>query len=394
MTYEAGPREGLALDRLSDRALCSRAAADEAAFAVLVRRYREPLRRHAARYVGDGDAEDVVQQALVNASLALRRDPTRDIEPRPWLYKVTTNAAIDHRRARAARPLGDRLHEDADFEAIGAPDGDDPQQVVIGRETVRSVVAQIKGLAPNQQRAATARFLEGRSHDEIARELGVSKGAARELIHRARRNLRDAIPALSPLPLLERLRHAASGIFAGSASAPAAKLAVGAAVVTVAAGGGAAVVASGDGGGADAQRVSAAEAEPAGAVVDVPRAAAEPAVRGGDSGGGDARRGTAGDRGSDGGANSSQGSGGNEGSAPGAPGEAATAASAGAAPAGGSSSNPVQDVADELGVGGVTEEVPLPDTSGLPEVPDVTDQLPVRPPSLPQVGDPLGGGGN
>src|SRR5918998_430790 len=110
--------------RLSDRALFARAAMDEAAFAEIVHRYREPLRRHAARYVGDADAEDVVQQALVNANLALRRHPERDIEPRPWLYKVTTNAAIDFRRARAARPLGDRIHEEPDFEAVETSDFD------------------------------------------------------------------------------------------------------------------------------------------------------------------------------------------------------------------------------------------------------------------------------
>lgn len=391
---EARPREGIALDRMNDRALFSYAASDEAAFGELVRRYREPLRRHAARYVGDADAEDVVQQALVNANLALRRDPARDIAPRPWLYKVTTNAAIDFRRARAARPQGDQMHDEADFESFGASDADDPHRVVTGRETVRAVISKIQGLAPNQRRAATARFLEGRSHDEIAGELGVSKGAARELIHRARRNLREAAPALSPITLLEKLRHASGGLFAGSASAPAAKLAAGAAVVAVAAGGGAAVVASRD----DGNDRSVAEAAGAAAAAGIVSSAeaAEPSRSGGASGGpGDARDGDAG-RGGDAQGKSPGvpakrgGSDGGGGTSSGATETAPTAAPSSATPIEGAGSNPIQSTADQLGVGGVTEQLPIPDTPDLP-VPDVTEHLPVEPPSLPPLGDPLGG---
>src|SRR3712207_6233985 len=82
-TMSRPPATSVPLHRLSDRALLARAAVDEAAFAEIVSRYRELLRRHAARYVGDADAEDVVQQALVNANLAIRREPERDIEPKP-----------------------------------------------------------------------------------------------------------------------------------------------------------------------------------------------------------------------------------------------------------------------------------------------------------------------
>jgi RNA polymerase sigma factor (sigma-70 family) len=388
-TSEPRTREGIAPGRLSDRALFSHAAADEAAFSELVRRYREPLRRHATRYVGDADAEDVVQQALVNASLALRRDPERDIEPRPWLYKVTTNAAIDHRRARAARPLGDRIHEEPDYEMLGAPDSDDPHQVAAGREAVRSVVSQIQTLAPNQRRAATARFLEGRSHDEIAGELGVSKGAARELIHRARRNLREAIPALSPVTLIEKLRHGIGGLFAGS-SAPAAKLVAGAAVVAVA-GGGAAVVASPDGGGDERARAGAAAATPAAAVSEPSRAPAA----GDDDGsvGADGK-----DEGEAGGRNEPRpparsGQGSDAGAeAPAGTSHAATTPSADATPVPPVGSDPLQSTAEQLGVGEVTEQLPDADVSLPSEVSDVTDQVPVDPPDLPSVGDPLGGG--
>jgi RNA polymerase sigma factor (sigma-70 family) len=395
------PPGGVAVGRLSDRALFARAAADEAAFAEIVRRYREPLRRHAARYVGDADAEDVVQQALVNASLSLRREPGREIEPRPWLYRVTTNAAIDHRRARAVRPLGDRTHSEPDLDALSAPAGSDPHEVIAGRETVRSIVDRIRGLSPNQRRAATARFLEGRSHDEIAGELGVSKGAARELIHRARRNLRETIPALSPMPLLVKLREAISGVLAGTASSgTAAKLAAGAAVAVVAAGGGGAALIA-----------TAADDDPSpqGSTPSAPSAAAVKSLKGEaggrrDGGGAAAKNGkeekdeSAGKTSdSDSGSGSGEGTEPSVGSGdapPNSPGSSppGVSASPAAGGGGGGSSGPVQDLADGAGLGEVTDQLGLPQAGEDLGLPQVTEPIGVEAPKLPKPGDLLGGG--
>lgn len=383
----------VALDRLSDRALFARAATDESAFAVLVHRYREPLRRHAARYVGDADAEDVVQQALINASLAIRREPDREIEPKPWLYKVTTNAAIDHRRAQSVRPLGDRPHEEIDVDAVSESPGADPHDVATGRETVRSMVSGIKRLAPNQRRAATARFLEGRSHDEIASELGVSKGAARELIHRARRNLREAIPALSPVPLFVKLRESLTALFAGSGSAGAAKLTAGAVAVVVAAGaGGVAIKKANDDGVSDPVRARPASA-PVAAIPKVSPVAERPRLTAAAQAAANGRRGgEAGTAGGSGGA-----SGGGSGAAAGAAGGSAPGAAPAAAPGATSTpesgaTDPVQGLADDLGVGEVTDQLGVGDGIDVPEVPAVPEVPGVDAPDLPDVGQVLGGG--
>jgi RNA polymerase sigma factor (sigma-70 family) len=383
------------LARLSDRALFSRAAQDEAAFGEIVHRYREPLRRHAARYVGDADAEDVVQQALVNASLALRREPARDIEPKPWLYKVTTNAAIDHRRALSVRPLHDRPHEEVDLDAMAGSQSSDPHEVLTGRESVRSMVSGIRELAPNQRRAATARFLEGRSHDEIASELGVSKGAARELIHRAKRNLRETIPALSPLPFLGRLRDAIGGLFAGSGSAGAAKLAAGAVVVVAAAGvGGVAISQSRDGDGGPTPAASTAEAaRPTAALPSVATVADRPAAGGGSA---DSSRGGNGDGGGQGGSGSGS-QGGSAATPDAASGQPSTSTPAASSPGTSGSqggSNPVQGLSDQLGVDQVADQVGQATEQVESGVNGVGDQLGVDVPDVdvPNAGELLGGG--
>src|SRR5207247_9381658 len=60
--------------------------------------------------------------------------------------------------------------------------------------------------------------LEGRSHDDIAVALGLTPGAARQQIFRARAALRAAATAITPQPLLVRtLELAASGGGSGAA---------------------------------------------------------------------------------------------------------------------------------------------------------------------------------
>ncbi|MDX6729840.1 MAG: Sigma-70, region 4, partial [Baekduia sp.] len=62
---------------------------------------------------------------------------------------------------------------------------------------------------PERQRAALVlRELEGRSHDEIASALGVTKGSARQHLMRARVAMRGAVTAVTPYPLIAKLAEA------------------------------------------------------------------------------------------------------------------------------------------------------------------------------------------
>jgi DNA-directed RNA polymerase specialized sigma24 family protein len=66
-----------------------RAGHDEA-FDAIVRRYRRPLLRHGRRMLDHGQAEDVVQQALLSAWTGLRRgDDVRAL--RPCLHTIVHN---------------------------------------------------------------------------------------------------------------------------------------------------------------------------------------------------------------------------------------------------------------------------------------------------------------
>src|SRR5687767_12486328 len=89
----------------TDEALASRAAlGDNHAFDEIAIRYQDRVYRLACRLVGPDDALDVVQEAFLSVyrNLASFRQESRF---GTWLYRIVTNAALMHRRARARRPV-------------------------------------------------------------------------------------------------------------------------------------------------------------------------------------------------------------------------------------------------------------------------------------------------
>ncbi len=193
-------------ERLARLAACG----SERAFEAIVERYRRQLLAYARRIAGESRAEDIVQSAFVGAWARLAEGcEVHDL--RPWLYRIVHNGALNAvAGAHAADlPLLDDTAHASDLELD-----------VERRERVRSALDGIAAL-PEQQRAALlAVAVQGRRHRDIGRELGVSEGAVKMLIHRARTNVRAAATALTPWPLVAWLaggRAAEGG--AGAATA-------------------------------------------------------------------------------------------------------------------------------------------------------------------------------
>lgn len=173
----------------------SSAAVDE-----IVRRYRPALVRYAASFVPPHRAEDVVQDAFAR-TLPRLRSQQGELALRPWLYTVVRNAALND--LRDTRP-----HEQLDENYDGV---EQPPQAMERREALRGLVASMAGLPDAQREALVKRELEGRSHGDIASQLGVSEGAARQLIFRARVTLRDALGSMVPMPVLRHLIESGDG---------------------------------------------------------------------------------------------------------------------------------------------------------------------------------------
>src|SRR3954471_20087163 len=183
---------------------------NDRAFEAIVHRYRGPLLRYCRRFLSPARAEDAVQQTFVNAIAAIR-DGDAEINLRPWLYRIAHNASLN-----VLRQAG------ADYDEISEQiDGvETPPQAFERGERFRTVVAAVHDLPERQRDAIVLQALEGRSYDEIALELGVTGGAVRQLLNRARTTLREGVTAFTPPALLARL--------GGAMEAPVAQVAAGA----------------------------------------------------------------------------------------------------------------------------------------------------------------------
>jgi RNA polymerase sigma factor (sigma-70 family) len=183
----------LALLRTQSDARLAALARDghERAYEAIVERYRRELLRHAQRVVGETRAEDVLQHALLAAWAALRRgDEVRDL--RPWLHRIAHNTSLN-----ALRRCRDEYAELRESMQVG----DAPEDEMERRAIVRDTLAALAALPERQREALLRVAVQGRSQEEVAEDFGLSHGAVRQLVHRARSTLRAAATAVTPLPV-------------------------------------------------------------------------------------------------------------------------------------------------------------------------------------------------
>jgi RNA polymerase sigma factor (sigma-70 family) len=170
-------------------------AGSEPAFETIVERYRRALMRYVSRLLPPERAEDVVQQAFVKAYEAMRRGGA-ELNLRPWLYRIAHNTALNALRDRGLR------HDELDERIDGV---ERPDHALERMEGMRDVLVAVQALPERQRAAILLRELEGRSYEEIALALGVTDGAVRQLLNRARNSLRSAAAAVTPMALASRL---------------------------------------------------------------------------------------------------------------------------------------------------------------------------------------------
>ena len=174
------------------------AAGHDHAFEAIVERYRKPLSRYLRRLLSEPLAEDVLQASFVRAWQALTAG-THVHELRPWLYRIVHNQAVN--ALRAAGPAESELPQTmAAPLAMVAPD------VAAERsERLRSTFRGIGELPDRQRAALVAVAVDDRAHADVAAELGLSDGALRQLLLRARTALRSAATAITPYPVVSWL---------------------------------------------------------------------------------------------------------------------------------------------------------------------------------------------
>ena len=168
---------------VSDAPLVRRAVAgDRGAYGRLVELHWAALVRLARSVVGDGDAEDVVQDALVHGWAKLRglRDPERFA---PWISRVVMRACL-RRKRRGFHPMSLSEMSRGETEELEAGASPAPDAVA-GIDLQRSLAV----LAPRQRAVLHLTVVEGMSDSEIADRLGIRAASVRSHRRRARQRL-------------------------------------------------------------------------------------------------------------------------------------------------------------------------------------------------------------
>jgi RNA polymerase sigma factor (sigma-70 family) len=145
------------------------------------------LLRYAEGILGSrSDAEEAVQDAFLAAASAAPLD-----EPRPWLFRVTRNAAIDQLRRRRRHLTV--LDTDADPIQSHQPSPHDQAELADDLRVLRNGIDRL----PEQQRSALMlRELGGLPYRDIADVVDVSEANVKVLIFRARRSLQEFADAV------------------------------------------------------------------------------------------------------------------------------------------------------------------------------------------------------
>src|SRR5208282_5870975 len=159
-----------------------------AAFETLCSRYQSRLLAFCRHMLGSReDAEDVLQEVFAAAFNAVLADE-REINVRPWLYRIARNRSLNH--LRRVSPVGvDTM--DIHFADSGLSTTDK----VMRRENFRELIADVQDLPETQRTALLLREIDALSYEQIAQAMETTVPSVKSLLVRARISLAEAAEA-------------------------------------------------------------------------------------------------------------------------------------------------------------------------------------------------------
>jgi RNA polymerase sigma-70 factor (ECF subfamily) len=178
-----------------DQLVAAAQAGDEAAFSALAEPHRRELQIHCYRMLGSFDeAEDQVQETFLRAWRARKSYAGRSTF-RAWMYRIATNVCLDAVGRRPAaenvadipwlQPFPDRL----------LPSEDEPDAVVVARETIElAFLAAVQLVPPRQRAVLILRDVLGWPAKDAAELLETSVASVNSALQRARAALRRHLP--------------------------------------------------------------------------------------------------------------------------------------------------------------------------------------------------------
>jgi RNA polymerase sigma factor (sigma-70 family) len=171
-----------------ERLIAMARSGNAGAFETLVDRYQGRLLGFCRQMLNSTeDAEDVLQEVFVNAYRAMLADE-REINLRPWLYRIARNRCLNHLR----KPTADAQES---MDMVPVVEAASTAERVHNREEFRQLLTDVSKLPETQRSALLLREMDALSYEEIAHAMDTSVPSVKSLLVRARISLAEASQA-------------------------------------------------------------------------------------------------------------------------------------------------------------------------------------------------------
>ena len=190
--YLAGEEE----ETRSDEEILAASLRHPSLFALLVRKYEAPFMRKALSIMReDEEAQDIVQEAFTKIYLNAGKFKKQEgASFSSWGYRILINTALTHYTRRKRQGAMTAQLDDEIWQLIP----DKRLRQFEKKEFMDEVASVLSRMPSPLARALSAFFLDGKSQEEIAKEEGLSVGAIKTRVHRAKKEFRKIYSSLTP----------------------------------------------------------------------------------------------------------------------------------------------------------------------------------------------------
>ncbi len=138
------------------------------------------------------DAEDITHQVFLSAWQNIGKYESKGFPFSSWLYRIASNAVIDHYRTKREHRNIETVPEEIIAET---PDLEGRIDTAFELELVKTALSQLE---EDQQNILLMKFVDELSNKEIAEALGKNEGTVRVIQHRALKQLKKHVDAKRP----------------------------------------------------------------------------------------------------------------------------------------------------------------------------------------------------
>jgi len=169
--------------KLSEEQLIKRAkSGDNIAISTLYEQHVDQIFRYVAYRVPENDAEDITAEVFVKMVESLPKFEYTGAPFEAWLYRIASARVADFHRQRNRQQIGEINETLSDERPL-------PEERMLENQEHKQLREALSNLSEEDQRLLILRFVERKSHEEVAEIMGRSSAAIRTAQHRALKRL-------------------------------------------------------------------------------------------------------------------------------------------------------------------------------------------------------------